>query len=315
MRRAFVFSAGIGYAASTAEFAKRARQAEALGYGAIGGFGDHFAAPWALVPALAAAALSSSSLRLCAFFCNDFRHPAQLAQETATIDVLSAGRLQVGIGAGWHKEEYDRAGIPFCTPGVRIDRLEEAVAVITGLWSDRPVTFEGRHYKVTGMEGTPKPLQRPRPTLMIGGGGRRLLSFAAREADVVGIVGRAWPDGGIDTKGFTEEGLAEKVGWIRDAAGSGFERLELELITLGAAVTDDRLAAARRIADGLSDQAVARGITAEQVLSNPCFLVGSVDEIVEQLLERRERHGIARVGVPGSALEDFAPVVAQLAGR
>jgi probable F420-dependent oxidoreductase len=313
--RSFVFSAGIGFAESPAAFGEKAMRAEALGYGSIGGFGDHFSTPWAIVPALAMAALSPTSLPFAAFFCNDFRHPALLAKEVATLDVLSGGRLQVGIGAGWDKDEYDRSGIAFEPAGIRISRLEEAVRVVKGLWAGAPLTYEGRHYQIRDLTCAPLPVQRPHPPLMIGGGGRRLLRFAAREADVVGIVGQALSDGGIDTPSFTEELLSQKIGWIREAAGERFDQLQLELITLGAAVTEDRLGAARQIASGLSRQAVAYGLTAEQVLENPCFLIGTVDDIVEQLVTRRERHGIARVGVPGSAIEAFAPIVARLAGR
>jgi probable F420-dependent oxidoreductase len=220
--RPFRFGASIGAAISAAEFVERVRRVEALGYAVID-TADHFNSRFEPGPALTATALVTSTPRVsCIVFDNDFRHPALLAKEAASIDVLSGGRLEFGIGAGWKKQEYDQVSIPFDPPGVRVSRLEEAVQIIKGLWGDGPVTFTGRYYTITGLEGMPKPIQRPHPPIFIGAGGKRLLSFAAREADIVGILGQASPGGGVDIASVTRQCWRRK--WAgcarRPASGS-----------------------------------------------------------------------------------------------
>jgi probable F420-dependent oxidoreductase len=308
--RPFRFGAAHFTAASAAAWAEGARRIEALGYSTLL-MADHPAGrSFATVPALVAAALATTTLRVdCTVFDNDFRHPALLAKEAATADVLSGGRLELGIGAGWDKPEYDRLGLRFDPPGTRVERMEEGLAVIKGLWGDGPFTFAGRHYAITGIDGMPKPLQRPHPPVFIGAGGKRLLSFAAREADVVGILDRARPDGsGLDVGEETEESMARKIGWVREAAGDRFDRLELAALMWGVAVTDDRRAGAERLRPDL-------GLTPEQVLASPYFLVGSTEAIAERLLELRERHGVSYITVFPQDVEPFAPVVARLAGK
>jgi probable F420-dependent oxidoreductase len=265
--------------------------------------------------------MATTTLRVaCNVFDNDFRHPALLAKIAASVDMLSGGRFELGIGAGWNKEEYERAGIPFDPPAVRVSRLEEAVRIIKGLWAEGPFTFSGQYYTIRGLEGWPKPLQRPHPPLFIGGGGKRLLSFAAREADIIGILGQALRDGGLDIASGTEAGLSEKVGWIRAAAGERFAQIELNLLIWAVAVTDDRRAAAERLV-AADARWLARimgdtpWLTAEQMLESPYFLIGSIEEIVRQVRVLRERHGISYLTVFPWDLEAFAPVVAQLAGR
>lgn len=307
--RPFRFATGGAMTASTAAYAKRARQAEALGYSTFL-VADHFSPKWFEPgPALTAAALATTSLRVgCTVFCNDFRHPALLAREAAAIDVLTDGRLEFGIGAGWVKQEYDQIGLPFDAPGVRVSRMEEAVRVIKGLWGEGEFTFAGTHYTITGLDGMPKPLQRPHPPLFIGGGGRRLLTFAAREADNVGILAQALPGGGLDLAGDSEAVLARKVDWVREAAGARFDRLELAALIWAVAVADRRREAAERLAG-------AYGLTAEAVLASPYFLIGSIDQIVEDLIAQRERHGISYITVLPQDMEAFAPAVARLVGR
>jgi probable F420-dependent oxidoreductase len=307
-RRPFRFGAAAYRTDTSAAFAEYARRIEALGYATLG-VGDHFVPHWfAVGPALTAIALATTTLRAsCTVYANDFRHPALLAREVASIDVLSGGRLEFGIGAGWLKSDYDRTGIPFDPPGVRVARMEEAVAVIKGLWGDGPLTFAGRYYTITAMDGWPKPVQRPHPPVFIGGGGARLLRFSAREADIVGILARALPDGGQDLSWDSEAVLAEKVGWVREAAGARFDQLELAALIWQVVVTDDRRAAAESVA-------AARGLTPAQVLASPYFLLGSVEQIVERLLAQRERHGLSYLTVYPDDVEAFAPVVARLAG-
>ena len=307
--RPFRFATGSYAAASAAEYVDGARRAEGLGY-AVWLTGDHLE-PWFFEPgpALTAAAAATTTIRVgCCVFANDFRHPALLAKEAATIDLLSGGRLEFGIGAGWHKPEYVRAGLPFDPPAVRVARMEEGLTVVKGLWAEGAFSFAGTYYAITDMDGAPKPLQRPHPPIFVGGGGKRLLSFAAREADIVGIHAKARPGGGIDETSTTEGEFAERVGWVRAAAGTRFDRIELALLVTSVAVADDRQAAAERLAG-------QHGLTAEQVLACPYFLIGSVERIVEDLLARRERHGISYVTVYPQDTEAFAPVVARLAGR
>jgi probable F420-dependent oxidoreductase len=305
--RPFRFGAGAFTAASAAEWSDLARRVEALGYDTLL-MPDHFSSRFAPTPALAAAALSTTTVRVgTTVFANDFRHPAMLAKEMATLDLLSGGRLEVGIGAGWKKSEYEQAGISFESPGVRVERMQEAVHVLKGLWGDGPFTFSGRHYAIRGLENWPKPVQRPHPPIFIGAGGKRLLSFAAQEADIIGILAPATPDGRLDIASDNEERLADQVGWVREAAGERLDRIELAMLTWGVAVTDDRRAAAQQLAQ-------TRGLTPEQALASPYYLIGSIDAIVEQLCSLRERFGLSYCSIFPEYMEDFAPVVNRLPG-
>jgi probable F420-dependent oxidoreductase len=298
------------------EVAAAAKRAEELGWSAIT-ISDHFSAQLSPVPVLAAIAAVTHSVRLgTVVLANDFRHPAMLAKDAATIDVLSDGRLELGIGAGWERAEYEATGIGWHSAGVRVDRLTEAVTVLKGLWGPDPLTFRGEHYSTTALDGLPKPVREQGITLFIGGGGRRILSLAAREADVVG-VNLNLAAGELSSAGRT--GLAaafdERVAWVRDQAGAErFSELELAIRVHMAAVLpdgssgDDRLAAAARVGGPL-------GLTAEQVLESPSALVGTIDEICTDLADRRERWGFSYATLSQPMLEPFAPVVARLTGR
>jgi probable F420-dependent oxidoreductase len=259
-------------------------------------------------PALTALALATSTLRVASIvFDNDFRHPALLAKEAATIDVLTGGRLEFGIGAGWHKQEYDQVGIPFEPPLLRVRRMQEAVHIIKALWRDGPVTYSGRHYNITGLTGSPKPAQRPYPPIFIGGGGKQLLTVAAQQASIVGFNVRA--AGGVDlAHAVSQAALAEKVSWVREGAGSRLDYPELSILVHNVVVTDNAQTAAEQIASGY-------GLPAEAALESPHGLIGSVDDIVDALLVQRERHGISYITVYEKDMEAFAPVVARLAGR
>src|SRR5438876_677403 len=193
--RPFRFGVSVHGSKSRAEWIGIARQAEALGYSTLL-IPDHLGDQLSPIPALVAAADATSTLRIGSLvFDNDFRHPVMLAKEAATLDVLSGGRFELGIGAGWLRSEYEQAGIPYDPPGVRVGRMEEALQIIKGLFADRPVTFSGTYYKVSALEGQPKPVQRPHPPILIGGGGKRILSIAAREATIVGFLPIVRPDG------------------------------------------------------------------------------------------------------------------------
>ncbi len=272
-------------------FRQLARRAEDLGWSALT-MADHIDEALAPVPALMAAADATTSLRLGTMvLCNDLRHPAVAAKDAATLDLLSGGRLELGIGAGWQASDYAATGIPFDRPSARIDRLEEAIGRLTALFADE----------------SPAPIQKPRPPIVVGGGGEKILRLAARCADVVainvnlaaGVIDeRAFPDG-------TPEATDRKLTWIRDAAGDRFDQLELQARIHLAAITDDR--------EGVVEQtAPAFGLTPEQARGTPHALVGSVEEICEQLLERRSRWGISYVTLGHDQLDAFAPVINRL---
>jgi probable F420-dependent oxidoreductase len=286
-----------------------ARTCEGLGYSTLT-VADHFDDQLAPVPALMAAADATTSLRVGALvLCTDFTHPVVIAKETATIDVLSGGRFELGLGAGWMTSDYERTGIPLDRAGARIERMGEALTVIDQLWSDTPCTFVGKRFTVTALDGRPKPVQRPRPPVLVGGGGKRVLSFAARSADIVGL-NVDLRRGVIDEQAgpnATDDATAEKLAWIREAAGARFDELELHVRVHLVVVTDDRWGMAAALGP-------AFGLSPEQALRSPHALAGSVDQIVDDLVERRERWGISYIGVGVDALHSLAPVVAKLAG-
>ncbi len=231
-----------------------------------------------------------------------------LAKAAATIDVLSGGRFELGIGAGWLKEEYDQTGIPFDPAPVRIERLTEAVRLIKRIFAEEPpVSFAGSHYTVTDLDCPPRPVQHPHPPFMIGGGGPRLLAVAAREADIVGITTRARRDGSKDTTDLTAGATAQKIAWIREAAGGRFADLELNVVVGDVVRTADVPGEAARLAERY-------GVSADDILGSPQILIGSVEEMVERLHERRQRFGFSYIVVTEPNMEALAPVVARLAG-
>jgi probable F420-dependent oxidoreductase len=272
---------------------------------------DHFGKQLALIPALATAIDATTTLRVGALVaCNDYRHPVMYAKELASLDVLSEGRVDWGIGAGWLASEYEMAGLAFDPPGVRVDRLREAVAVMKGCFGDDPVTFEGRHYRVHGLSGEPKPLQRPHPPLLIAGAGKRMLSIAAREADMIGIAPSisARRVGDRPPLQSVVASIDEQTGWIRSAAGDRRADIELNMVAFPLAVTDDAAGAAARIAPVV-------GLTPEEALASPHIWIGSPGEIVASLELYRERWGISYWAVPASALDRVLPVIERLANR
>ena len=295
---------------SQEDWRELAKRIEGYGYSTLT-VADHFPERLAVVPALMSAADATDTLRVASWvFCNDFRHPAMLYKEIATIDLLSEGRLEFGIGAGWLKGEYDMAGIPFDAPGVRVSRMQETVRILKGLAGDAPFSFDGEHYHFSEMEGAPKPAQRPLPPLSIGGGGKRVLSFAAREADIVSITAKARPEGGLDSADYTLEATRRKIDWIRQAAGDRDPELNILVYTLE--VTDDREAAARRYVEATP------GSTVESVLASPHVLMGTVVQIAEDLQRRRDELGISYIVINTNErdhIEAFAPVVKRLAGN
>jgi len=307
-RRLFRFGVQAAGVASRDEWVARAYRVEALGYDILL-LPDHFGMQYAPFPALAVAAEATIDLRVGTFVnAVDFHHPAMLAKEAATLDILSQGRFELGLGAGWLKDEYDAAGLAFDAPGTRIDRLAEALTIVKGLFGPDPVNFAGAHYRVTNLTGSPRPAQDPRLPILVGGGGRRLLTLGAREADIVSINPRARREGGLDRADIAREAVAEKAGWVREAAGLRWDDLELNIPIVGVAVTDTPRAA-------LAPFVERNGLPEETLLASPHLLIGSVDGIVASLQEARERWGISYLTVPERHMQELAPVVARLRGR
>jgi probable F420-dependent oxidoreductase len=296
-----------------------ARKVEDLGYSTLT-MGEHISfgglAPFL---ALMAAADATTRLRVATHvLINDLRNPVLLAQEVATMDLLAEGRLEFGIGAGWLAADYQAAGIPFAPAPTRVRRLEEAVSLLKRLFEDGPVTFEGAYYSVHDMDLTTKPQQRPHPPLYVGGGGKQVLSFAAREANIVGVSSKATAAGALNLGDRTPQAFDEKVRWIREAAGERSAELELNTLIQHVRVTDNRQQGVEEIlaayASWPSDLVVNVPRSTEEILEAPYCLIGTVAQIVEQLQERRERYGISYITVHGGYTEALAPVIERLAG-
>jgi probable F420-dependent oxidoreductase len=240
---------------------------------------------------------------------NDFRHPVALAKEVATLDLASEGRVEFGLGAGWLRSDYEQSGIAYDEPSVRVDRMEEALRVLKALWAGGPVTFAGAHYHLAEAVCEPGPSARPHPPILVGGGGRRVLSIAGREADIVG-VNLNMRAGRINREAVATampEYYDRRIGWVRDAAGPRFEGIELQLLTFVIMIVPNRAEAAERVGPMF-------GVPADKALEIPIALVGTVDEICETLIARRERWGFSYVVIHEAELETFAPVVERLAG-
>jgi len=275
---------------------------------------DHLVDQLAPISALGVAAGVTSTLRLGAFvFNNDLRHPVVLAQELATLDRLSDGRLEIGIGAGWNKPEYEGAGIPYDPGTVRIDRLAESIAIMKGLFGDGPIDFQGRFYQVKGFEDLPRPIQRPHPPFFVGGGSPKLLRFAAQNAEIVGIAPRVLPDGKADVAGCTLAGSEAKIAIIKEAAGDRFDQLEIDTYpSFSAKVTDQARPAAREVADWIR-QRYGVDFSEDDILASPHVFIGSVDGLVEKFQMLRERLHTNHIMV-GEDYRDFAPLVERLSG-
>lgn len=295
-------------AASRQEWREKAIKAEALGYSTLLMW-DHFDDSLAPLPALLAAADATTTLRIGTFvLANDFRHPALVAKEAATLDLLSDGRFELGIGAGWKRSEYGQVGLPFDDAPQRVQRLQEAVQIIKRLWQPQAASFHGSHYNISDLVGYPQPLQRPHPPLLIGGARKQMMTFAAQEADIVAFATRMHTDGTPDFRASTGEQMAERVAWVLAAAGERFAQLELQVNVGGVVLTEQRRPTAEQLAPTV-------GLTAEQLLDNVQALIGTSDEIAEDLLLRRDRYGLSYISVDERFMEVFAPIVKRLVGR
>ena len=324
--RPFRFSLQCFNTDSPSNWRQLIQKTEDLGYSTFY-LADHFLSPGpaleqtfhppqllAAMPAIAMALEQTSTLRVgCRVFCNDYRHPVMLAKEAATLDYLSGGRLEFGLGAGWIRAEYEAAGMTFDEFPQRFDRLVETVDGYKAFMSGEPLDIDGQTVRWSGFSGSPSPAQTPWPPLMIGGGSRKILRFAGQEADIVSLnfnnrAGMLGPDG---MASGLANATAQKVDWIREGAGDRFDDIELEIGAYNTIVTDHPEPTAAAIGDML-------GMSAQDILSHPHCLIGSVDFICEALQQRREQYGISYVAElddgENNMLETFAPVVARLAG-
>ncbi len=309
----FRFGVNVRHAKSRAELQETARKIEGLGYDTLT-LPDHLTELIAPMPALVSAAEATTTLRVGTnVLNNDLRHPVLVAREAAAIDLLTDGRLQLGLGAGSIQAEYEQAGLGFDRGRTRVERLAEAVTIIKGLLKGEKLTFTGRHYHVTGHTIAPLPVQRPHPPILIGGNGPSLLALAAREADIVGLSGLTFRKGGAvppDLSGWKPSSLDERVQLVREIAGDErYPRLEINALVQRVMVTNDRRGAAEELTSRWTQ------LTPDEILQSPYVLIGSVDQMVEDIQAHRKRWGISYYVVHEPYLDDFAPVVARLAGR
>ena len=291
------------------DWAAHVRRAEELGYAAIY-LTDHLRGQLSPIAAMATAAAVTRTIRIGSYvFANDFRHPLILAREAATIDRLSGGRLELGIGAGWLRSDYRQLGIPYDRPAVRIDRLEESLGLVRRLLSGDTVTHDGPHYRLDRASIGPGPVQQPHPPIMLGGGGPRLLRLAARDAQIVGLAPQMTVSGRPMLRTAGDEAVDARVAIVRDAAGDRFESLELNAFVADAGIVGGE----QPIGPTLSAFLKSAGPAA--VGGSPYLLYGTRAQLRTSLLRRRERTGISSYGIPARSMEAFAPVVADLAGR
>ncbi len=309
--RPFHFLADARAVMTGPQLAEMARRAEDVGYHALV-IPDHLLDQLSPVVAMTAIAAATSTLRVGAFVLNnDLRHPAVLAQDLAAIDVVSGGRLDVAMGAGWNRLEYDAIGLPFDPTPVRQARLAEAVAVVKGCLSGQQFSFAGQHYRITDYTGLPS-VQRPHPPVMIGGGGRRTLTLAAREADIIGLAPRITP-AGLDARSLTLAATREKLSWVAEAAGDRYRDLVLNVYPSGwpPILTDDTAGAVGAVVAELRERTGVE-LTEQEVLESPHLFIGSAQALVEKFERLR-----AELGISSFLLGDVGelePVLARLAG-
>ena len=286
-----------------------ARRVEGLGYAALY-VTDHLSRQLAPTAALAAAAAVTTTLRIGPYvLANDFRHPLLVAREAATLDRLSGGRLDLGLGAGWKRGDYRQLGLAYDPPAVRIDRMIESLGIIKRLLRGEEVTHEGRFYRLDRARVQPAPIQRPHPRIMLGGGGPRVLAIAAREAQIVSFVPQFSATGRPMARHATESALAKRVGQVRNAAGPRFDELELNIFVGDAGV----VGGPQPLSSSLG--ALVKSAGPAVVGGSPYLLYGTIDQLREAMLRRRERTSVSSYGIPARVMEAFAPIVAALHGK
>jgi probable F420-dependent oxidoreductase len=309
LTRPIRFATQSGGAPSGQEWIDRAKRIEALGYGTLA-MPDHMiGGAWAAMPALAAVAVTTTTLRVGTLVIdNDFRNPTVLARECATLDVVSSGRFELGIGAGWLDRDYRSTGIPFDRGRVRVARLAEAVRLMKRLFTEEQVTFAGEYYKVENAECRPKTVQRPHPPLLIAGGGDEILRLAAREADIIAIVPSGITGSGrIEPAKFRTETMREQIEIVRREAGQRFAEIELSMF-LDCVLTDDREKAIVEMAE--------KGKSEPDTLRNSAYRgIGTLQEIRDHILRLRETLGVTYFCLRGPDVEKLGPIVEELSGR
>jgi probable F420-dependent oxidoreductase len=306
--RGFRFGAEMMAPFDGMSWADSARRLEAMGYSTLV-VPDHFHEGFGPITAMATAAAATTTLKVAPLVLNtDLRHPAVLARELASIDVLSMGRLEVGLGAGYNPLDYQRSGIAKDPPGVRVDRLIEHATVLRALWSDTPTTFEGVHYRIDDLDGSPKPFTPGGPPLLIAGGGKRMLRFAAQHADIIGVnIALASSPDEASRRDALPASIDEKFRRIRADAGPRYDELEFNAWLWVCRVTDD----AQSLGQKLSAEF---GAPADDLLASPFILAGTIEEMADRLETRRARWGYSYFTVQQPAIDEFAPVVASLTG-
>jgi probable F420-dependent oxidoreductase len=305
----FRFALQASKAASPAAWRELARKAEDLGYSTLY-VPDHLDDQWAPMVAATVGAEATTTLRVGTLVLdNDFRHPVVLAKEAATLDVVTGGRFEFGLGAGWMTTDYEQSGITMEKPSVRVARLGESLEVMRAMWRDGSATFSGEHYRVTDAAGTPVPVTPGGPPLVIGGGSRRILTLAGRYADIVSIVpsltaGYIGPEMAAES---VVEKYADRVRWVREAAGDRAGDLEFQCWTVAVQVVPNA-------EEVLASLAPLFDLTPDQLRSAPLALIGTVGEITEMLRKRREELGFSYIVVNEAEMDALAPVIAELAG-
>ncbi|WP_027501976.1 LLM class F420-dependent oxidoreductase [Rhodococcus sp. UNC363MFTsu5.1] len=301
-------------------FVKLAQKAEELGYDSFM-IPDHLGNQVGPIAALGALAVATDKIRIgTAVLANGFRHPAVLAKDAATIDVLSGGRLELGIGAGWMKEEFDKGGITYDSPGVRIAKLAESLEILDTLLRGQECNFQGEYYQINGLKGSPRPRQGPRPPIVVGGGGPKMLALAAKYADIISLAPPSNKDGKMLLSGITMEATAARVERIREAAGDRFDDIELNWTITTIMPTDDREAMAEMALAALDNGyppniEVDVKLTVEQILNSPYLAFGSYEEIADQIRSVRAQTTMSYVGIFPTQMEAFAPVIPLLKGE
>ncbi|MEU4840846.1 LLM class F420-dependent oxidoreductase [Nocardia testacea] len=296
------------------KFIQTAQQAEEYGYDTFV-VPDHLGDQIGPIAALGALTQATDRIRLgTSVLANGFRHPVVLAKDLATIDVLSKGRLEVGIGAGWKADEFEAAGLDYDRPGIRLAKLDETLTILDTLLRGQECTFEGKHYQVHGVKGTPRPRQGPRPPLCTGGGGPRMLKLAAKHADIISIVPVTTSNGKGLLSGITLEKTIEKVNLIKEAAGDRFEQIELNWAITAIVITDDREKTAEMALSAIErglhpDLEVDVKLSVEEILSSPYVAIGTFEEIADQMRRVRQLTGMSYVGIFPTQMDAFAPVI------
>jgi probable F420-dependent oxidoreductase len=309
MTKPFRFAVQSSTAESGKAWRDHARKIESLGYSTLY-VPDHFGDQWAPEIAMTIAADATTTLNVGALvFDNDYRHPVVLAKQMATLDLASEGRVEFGIGAGWMTTDYDASGIPLDAPGTRIERMEEGLRIMKALWADGTATYEGKHYTVKGAQGFPRPVSQPHPKVVIGGGGKRVLGIAGREADIVGVnpnlkAGYVGPEVAESAR---PERWRERIDWVKQAAGARFDDIELQILTFLVQIVPN----AKEIYE---QYAPLFGMTPEELPDVPVGIVGTVDEVCELLQKRREELGFNYIVIHDAEVDAFAPVVDRLTG-